>query len=128
MEWILKILTGIDQLGNAIAGGNPDALISARVGYFANKEKTKFHVYWQFLERVIDYSFLPVDGPRHCLRKYLKDKDNKFKHGSDFAKALLGIIIIFSCIFIAIFLRIITFIFPSLQHKLESDTNDETCV
>jgi len=38
MNWATGVLIGIDQLGNAIAGGNPDSTISARVGNFANKK------------------------------------------------------------------------------------------
>ena len=65
----LAILIAIDQLGNAIAGGNPDSTISARVGYFSDKtlrEKTLGrHAYWKGLERIIDFAFFPIDGEKH---------------------------------------------------------------
>lgn len=54
------VLVAIDQLGNTIAGGNPDATISARTGYFSHVEETTFRPYWLTMERVIDFTFLPI--------------------------------------------------------------------
>jgi len=126
MNWILQILVAIDQLGNALAGGNPDALISARVAYFSNKVKTPFKRYWKILEWVINFAFLPIDGPVHCLRVLEKDTKNKFIQGSDLARALLGLIIIFASFFIAIFLRIAILIIPSWHYKSKQEKNNTT--
>lgn len=119
MKWFLRILIAIDQLGNAIAGGYPDAVISARVGYFANKEKSPIQRYWIALEWVIDFAFYPIDGPNHCLCSLNDDKDEKFIHGSDFARAILGLIIIAACIFIAVILRIVVLVIPSSHYKFK---------
>jgi len=125
MQWILNILIAIDQLGNAITGGNPDASISARVGYFANKKNIPFHNYWKVLEWVINFAFYPVDGPNHSLRTLQKDKCNKFIQGSDLAKAILGIFIIIVNIFIAIFLRIVVLVIPSWRYKIKPSKSNK---
>ena len=117
MKWILKRLISINQLGNAISGGNPDALISSRVAYFTNIKKTHFRRYWKVLEWLINFAFFPIDGPDHCLRSLENDKDNKYYQGSDLAKATLGLIIIVASLFIAIFLRIAILIIPSWHYK-----------
>jgi len=63
MSWIRGVLVAIDQLGNAIAGGNPDATISARTGYFANENPNKtFIYYWRLMEAIINFAFYPVQG------------------------------------------------------------------
>jgi len=46
MNWIDGVLIGIDQLGNAIVGGNHDATISARTGYFANININRDLIYY----------------------------------------------------------------------------------
>lgn len=102
VEWLWNVLIAIDQLGNAIAGGNPDITISARVGYFANKsQQRRFRFYWKFLETIIDFTFYPIDGPNHCLKALEKDEEGHV-HGSDFMRATLGVIAVVSCLFISI--------------------------
>lgn len=103
MRWIYGVLIAIDQLGNAAAGGNPDATISARTGYFANiSSKRTFVYYWRLMEVIINFAFYPLDGPGHCLQAYENERELEHKQGSDIARALLGVIIIFACIFISI--------------------------
>jgi hypothetical protein len=105
-SWPVAVLVAIDQLGNAIAGGNPDATISARVGYFSQlAERAKG--YWKGLEKIIDFSFYPVDGPRHCYQAWQADKDELFKRGSDFTRVLLSVFIIIACPVIAIVLNVL---------------------
>ncbi|KZN13614.1 hypothetical protein [Marinomonas sp. TW1] len=102
-KWLWNVLVAIDQLGNAIAGGDPDITISARVGYFANRSPNKrFHYYWKFLERVIDFTFYPLDGPKHCLSSLAKDNEQGHVHGSDFVRAILALIAITACVFISL--------------------------
>jgi len=125
MDRILQFLIIIDQFGNALTGGNPNAVISARVAYFANIEKTAFQAYWKLLEWIINFAFFPIDGPNHCLRALENDTENKFKHGSDLAKALLGLIIIITSIFIAISLRIAILIVPSWHYKYKQEINPD---
>ena len=116
MNWILNVLVSIDQLGNAIAGGNPDATISARVGYFSETGDCSFRQYWELLRRIIDFTFYPIDGPNHCVNAYLADPES-VKPGNDLARAFLGIIVIVSCIFLALAIRLAVLIIPSWQYK-----------
>jgi hypothetical protein len=103
LQWIWNILIAIDQLGNTIAGGNPDITISARVGYFANLSSNRtFYYYWSFLEFVIDLTFYPLDGPKHCLKSLEDDNEECHVHGSDLMRALLGLIAVTACVLICI--------------------------
>jgi hypothetical protein len=103
MNWINGVLIGIDQLGNAIAGGNPDATISARTGYFANIKPNKtFMYYWKVMELIINIAFYPLDGADHCLQAYENDKDENHEEGSDVTRGVLGLIIIVACVPISI--------------------------
>jgi len=54
MSWIRGVLVAIDH-----AGGNPDATISARTGYFANENSNKTFIhYWRFIESIINVHFI----------------------------------------------------------------------
>lgn len=101
-KWIWNVLISVDQLGNAVAGGDPDITISARVGFFANKsEDRSFYYYWRFLEIIINFTFYPLDGENHCLLAYEDDKQNGHQQGSDLMKAVLGLIAVTACSVIA---------------------------
>lgn len=62
-RYIRNLLISIDQLGNALGGGDADETISSRVGKAALAGRR-----WALLmERVIDWLFLQVTGERdHC--------------------------------------------------------------
>lgn len=115
MSWLGGVLVAIDQLGNAVAGGNPDATISARTGYFARVEETPFRPGWKLLEKVIDFTFYPLDGPDHCYRAYLADKDEKNEEGSDLMRLLLGLIILVVCVPLAVLTRLYVLVIPSAK-------------
>ncbi len=115
-NWPHAVLIAIDQLGNALAGGYPTTTISARVGYFSENAK-KGIVYWKWLERLIDFTFYPIDGPRHCYHAWQSDTNKLFRRGSDLARIILSIIIIIANPFIAITLYLAVFIKPSLSYK-----------
>lgn len=118
MSWPINVLVAIDQFFNAIACGNPDATISARVGYFSDKRrKTPFKGYWKTLELVINFTFYPIEGPDHCKQSYHADKYEKFKKGNDLAKCILGLFVIVGCIPISIILRAAIYVFPSWRWK-----------
>ncbi len=115
-SWPVAVLVAIDQLGNAIAGGNPDSTISARVGYFSElAERAK--AYWKSLEKIIDFSFYPIDGPRHCYQAWQNDKDELFKRGSDLARVLLSVFIVVACVVIAIVLRVLVLFIKPWKFK-----------
>ena len=117
MSYLKNVLVAIDQLGNAICGGNPDVTISARTGYFANIGSTRLKVWWKLMEKIINFAFHPLDGPNHCLNAYHSDNESGQKEGSDLARALMGILIIFFCLFIAILSRLWVLISPSSGSK-----------
>ncbi|MFC3151319.1 hypothetical protein ACFOEK_09805 [Litoribrevibacter euphylliae] len=113
MSWPNAVLVAIDQLGNAIAGGNPDATVSARVGFFSIHAKKPYIWYWKALAEIIDFAFYPVDGPNHCVDSYRADKDELYQQGSDFFRAMLGLIVIVFCLPTSLVLRLAVLIYPN---------------
>lgn len=110
MSFINNLLVSLDQLGNVLAGGNPDNTISARVGYYTEEyyKPNEIPFQWKFLRSIIDFSFYPVDGAKHCKESYFNDAGEEFDKGtSDFAIAILAILIITSCIIIATLLYLL---------------------
>lgn len=120
-SYILRVLVSIDQLGNTIAGGDPDVTVSARTGYFANQGKSMLKPWWRCMEAIINFAFSPVDGPEHCKDAYEADIDEKHREGSDAARAVLGIFIVVACIPISIITRIWVTIDPDSKYKLPPD-------
>lgn len=120
MSWPNAVLVAIDQLGNAIAGGNPDATVSARVGYFAKKAPEPIRWYWRCLERVIDFTFLPIDGPDHCWNSYRADKLERFQEGSDLFRAVLGVFVILFSLPASVALRLAVLVYPQWHWKHQS--------
>lgn len=105
MSYFENVLVSIDQLGNALCGGNPDNTISARVGYFSavNRNATKY--FWKTLERVIDFTFWPVDGPHHCLQAFEADPQETFNdNNGDFFRVIISLVIVATCVPISILL------------------------
>lgn len=100
--WFLEILLGFDRLFNAVAGGDSRATISGRVGYFS---KVKNSRYWRNLERIINYSFLPIDGPGHCQQAM--KKDGHYRRGNDIGMAALSIFVVLGCVVICPITRVI---------------------
>ena len=102
MSWILNVLIAIDQLGNAITGGNPDNTISARAAHFSRFSDSKFKHYWKIIEKIIDLTFEPVDGENHCLKSYHNEKGHHFGEGSDIARGILGLGVAVVCLILLI--------------------------
>lgn len=117
-SYILRVLVSIDQLGNTIAGGNPDVTISARTGYFANIKKTRLRLWWRCMETIIDFAFRPIDGPDHCLRAYRADEqEGNHREGNDIARAVLGIFIILASFPISIITRVWVLLVPDCKYN-----------
>ena len=114
----VAVLIGIDQLGNALTGGNPDSTVSARVGYFS-ENSLKRKPFWKTLQAIIDSAFYPVDGPRHCYYAWQSDIDGQFRRGSKILRALLIIIVLIACVLIAVILRILVFFIRPWRHQVE---------
>lgn len=80
-QYLGNLFVSFDQLGNAFAGGNADNTISARVGFFANHGDKGYRWYWRMLERIINFTFWPIDGEGHCHIAYHNDADENFRPG-----------------------------------------------
>ena len=108
---LYNIFVSIDQLGNAMAGGNPDNTISARVG-FLNHEETEIKLnkvskkWWRLLQKVIDFTFYPIDGKGHCRMAYYSNSGHKFSEENDeqsngkpnWRLAFLSFFVLISCL------------------------------
>ena len=105
--WLYSVLIAIDQLGNALAGGYADSTISARVGYNVRHAAPKRQNYWRLLEGIINYTFLPLDGPDHCYQAYLAGNQTYYRDGSDLMRVILSSLIIFNAIPIATVTRVV---------------------
>jgi hypothetical protein len=103
-QYFGNMLVSIDQLGNTIAGGDPDNTISARVGYYTHHGETIIRPYWNMLEHIINITFWPVDGKGHCHMAYHNDAGEKFEVGGNyFVYLVLTPIIILTCIPLCLF-------------------------
>jgi hypothetical protein len=118
MPYWLNVLLAIDQLGNAIAGGNPDNTISGRVGFFASDDhKSKIKSYWKALERIIDLTFEPLQGTRHCYRAWQGEPEETDTEVTYITRIILGIFVTVGCFFIGIALWLAILINPSWRYK-----------
>lgn len=118
LPYWFNVLVAVDQLGNAIADGNPDNTISARVGYFASAGcKCRLKPYWKTLERIIDATFEPVQGPGHCYNAWLAEADEADTQGSYIARVILGVFVAAGCLVISLFLRLALLIRPDWRYK-----------
>lgn len=103
----LNIGISLDKLGNSISGGSHENTISARVGDYSNR-RGNYSIFWAVLEWIVNFAFLPVDGPDHCYQAYQKEKEgNTFREGKWLVRLLLMPIVVVSCIVIGSVLRII---------------------
>lgn len=65
-KWGLNVLIGLDQLGNAIFGGDPDETISSRIGKI--KKANGGRIPWSSpVAKVIDAGLEKID-PGHSIR------------------------------------------------------------
>ena len=103
---IINFLLNIDRFGNALTGGHYRTTISARVGRFQLKSSNR---YWAVLAKIIDWTFEPIEGPRHCYRAFVFEGDKLYRRSSDVALALLGILVIAACLLIAPLIKVYSF-------------------
>lgn len=103
-DYLLNVLTGIDQLGNAISGGDPDVTVSGRIGYHSLKSNTRF---WRMMERIVDWTFEPVDGPLHCYTTFKNDNDIDYGNHSTFSLMIMSLIAIPTCIVLTPVIRLL---------------------
>lgn len=116
MGYLRNIFVSVDQLGNALAGGDPDNTISARIGFYnhhkhvngvsASPHPVKW--YWKAFEDIVDTTFRPVDGDGHCHEAYHSDAGEFFDpHTKNWAVGVLSVLIIGSCIPLFIIFRVV---------------------
>lgn len=118
MPWAFNVLIGIDQLGNAIADGNPDNTISARVGYFASDEHdSHLKLYWKALEWTINLTFMPIQGPGHCYRAWRAESYETDSKSTYIMRIILGIFAVAGCAVIAPILWIAVLLVPAWRFK-----------
>jgi len=101
MTYAKSVLIAIDQLGNAIAGGNPDCTISGRIGYYHSISVVPYLWYWSVLAFIVDITFYPFDGKGHCRQAYEKEQLNEFYELNSFkllALFVLTLIVLGSCL------------------------------
>ncbi|MBO3697269.1 hypothetical protein [Roseivirga sp. E12] len=111
-RYLGNLFVSIDQLGNAFAGGDADNTISARVGFFANHGSKRYQWYWKILERIVNFTFWPVDGPGHCHMAYHSDAGEDFNPGNNvLVHLLLWIFVLLICIP----LIVVLYLFYALQ-------------
>ena len=93
--YLARVLIGIDQLGNALAGGNEDCTISGRLGYLYLHERTNWTT---FLMLIVDFTFRSVDGNNHCYDAYMSSPYESYLKGHAIGLAVLGVLVIVSCV------------------------------
>lgn len=126
MGRLSNFFVSIDQLGNVLAGGNPDNTISSRVGFYTEEyyKDRKIPFKWKVFRNIIDFTFFPIDGENHCKEAYFNDAGEEFDPGtSDLAIAVLTIIIIPSCAFIALVLYFLNGVGLVSKKKIDRTAN-----
>lgn len=88
-SWFQGVGGVISSLGNAISNGDGDTTISAFVGYRETNDPTKGY---DFLRRVIDTTFRPVDGVHHCRRSFEADPNELFHRGWNVVRCPLAFV------------------------------------
>lgn len=111
MRYLGNFFVSIDQLGNVLAGGNPDNTISSRVGYYNrhNNSSKKAPLQWMVFEKIIDFTFYPIDGNDHCHEAFHNDAGEEFdnKTNNILVAILASALIIPSCILITTILYLL---------------------
>ena len=74
-KWILNVLIGIDQLGNAVLMGDPDETISSRIGKIKRKHGGKIPN-TKPITKIID-RFLDVVDKNHSIEAIEEDEGAK---------------------------------------------------
>ena len=67
-RWAFNVLIGIDQLANAITGGDPDETISSRAGKARRQGRWWGCVLCRLLDRI---------DPRHCAEAIEEDEGGR---------------------------------------------------
>jgi hypothetical protein len=97
--YVMNVIISLDQTFNAMANGNMDCTISARLGYLYVHRRS----WWtDLLMKVVDTTFYPVDGVGHCLGAYYLDQDEYYIRGNRIALMLLGVFVVLGCLLVVV--------------------------
>ena len=97
--YVMNVIISLDQTFNAIADGNMDCTISARLGYLYVHRRS----WWtDLLLKVVDVTFYPVDGRGHCLGAYYLEQDEYYVRGSRIALAMLSLFVVLGCLLVVV--------------------------
>jgi hypothetical protein len=120
----IMFLIAFDQLGNAIARGNPDTTISARVGYYANYNNSKpgSMKFWKFTEKMINFAWWPYERDGHCKDAYDADPELPYPD-SGIARAVLFI----EALFFSIIISSLLYFSWLFSHSLRKRSKCEKC-
>ena len=103
MSYLRNFFIGIDQLGNTLAGGDPDNTISSRIGYNVHHSKGLISPrFWIEMEKLVDFTFWPIDGEGHCHQAFHSDAGESFDKANEWALVILDIITGVSCLILII--------------------------
>lgn len=92
-QYLRSLFIAKDQLAGSIAGFGAHWTISATAG------KNMYRSwYWYMTAVIIDFSFYPVDGPKHCRRAHKTEHEDEYTHGS---WLILFIITFVACVILA---------------------------
>lgn len=72
-KWLRNVLIAIDQLGNALTGGDPDETISSRIGKIANKHRTDVCILCRWIAVSLCWVLDRIDE-NHCADAIEKDE------------------------------------------------------
>lgn len=100
-SYLKKLGNATSQWLNAASDGNPDIPMSARVGYYAAEEKrNQVHGWFRLLEYIIDLTFYPIDGERHCWYAYISDRDEQISEGTFWSFLIMTFFVLIGCLIV----------------------------
>ncbi|MDW3190725.1 MAG: hypothetical protein R8G66_00080 [Cytophagales bacterium] len=112
---LYNVVLSLDQLGNTLAGGDPDNTISSRLGHLNHyredgpglKRRPDVNGYWRLLEMIVDTTFEPIDGKGHCVEAFYSDAGERFEGKTGgWALVMVSILVILTCIPLLIIFRL----------------------
>lgn len=96
-----QVFISLDQTANALSGGNADSTISACA--YKYRAESRF---WKILEKVLDFTFEPLDGKGHCKLSFDNDPCEVYINGGLFRKVRVSLFAIPFCVLMAVPFRI----------------------
>lgn len=95
-----RLANALSQLGNALAGGDPDVSISARIG-----QMNDANLFWYVCRVIVDFTFYPIDGWGHCRGAFKSDMLEDYTIGQDWR---IGIVVM-TCLMVLVCVILVWF-------------------